>query len=58
MRTPFFNPNEAGRLLAENLTFYANREDVIVLALPRRRSTDNEVRNLLARTVYHHPVEA
>ncbi|HET9530335.1 MAG TPA: phosphoribosyltransferase family protein, partial [Blastocatellia bacterium] len=26
---------EAGRLLAERLTAYANREDVIVLALPR-----------------------
>lgn len=58
MRTQFFNRNEAGRLLAENLTFYANPDDLIVLALPRRRSTDNEVRNLLVRTVYHHPVEA
>jgi predicted phosphoribosyltransferase len=35
MRTQFFNRNEAGRLLAENLSPYANRDDVIVLALPR-----------------------
>jgi len=35
MKTQFFNRIEAGRLLAENLSSYANREDVIVLALPR-----------------------
>jgi erythromycin esterase-like protein/adenine/guanine phosphoribosyltransferase-like PRPP-binding protein len=32
---PFRNRREAGRLLAEKLTAYANRSDVIVLALPR-----------------------
>src|ERR1700704_5079765 len=31
----FRNRNEAGRLLAEKLSVYANRPDVIVLALPR-----------------------
>src|ERR1700745_2870562 len=31
----FRNRNEAGRLLAEKLTVYANRPDVLVLALPR-----------------------
>src|SRR5712672_897979 len=31
----FRNRNEAGRLLAEKLTAYANRPDVLVLALPR-----------------------
>ena len=31
----FRNRNEAGRLLAEKLTAYANRSDVLVLALPR-----------------------
>ncbi|MFI5357497.1 MAG: phosphoribosyltransferase [Opitutales bacterium] len=31
----FQNRNEAGRLLAEKLAGYANRTDVIVLALPR-----------------------
>jgi erythromycin esterase-like protein/predicted phosphoribosyltransferase len=31
----FRNRNEAGRLLAEKLTAYANRADVLVLALPR-----------------------
>src|SRR6202043_1544934 len=31
----FRNRNEAGRLLAEKLTAYANRSDVVVLALPR-----------------------
>jgi len=35
MKTQFFNRIEAGQLLAENLSSYANREDVIVLALPR-----------------------
>jgi erythromycin esterase-like protein/predicted phosphoribosyltransferase len=32
---PFHNRREAGRLLAERLTTYANRPDVLVLALPR-----------------------
>src|SRR5947209_9228133 len=32
----FRNRNEAGRSLAEKLTAYANRPDVLVLALPRR----------------------
>src|SRR5436305_14278542 len=31
----FRNRNEAGRLLAEKLTAYANRPDLLVLALPR-----------------------
>src|SRR5712672_2601347 len=31
----FRNRNEAGRLLAEKLTAYANRPDVLVLGLPR-----------------------
>ena len=31
----FRNRHEAGRLLAEKLTAYANRPDVLVLALPR-----------------------
>lgn len=35
MRTPFRDRIEAGELLAEQLTVYANRPDVIVLALPR-----------------------
>lgn len=35
MKTQFFNRTEAGRFLAESLSSYANREDVIVLALPR-----------------------
>jgi len=35
MKTQFFNRTEAGRILAENLSSYANREDVVVLALPR-----------------------
>ena len=35
MKTQFFNRIESGQLLAENLSGYANREDVIVLALPR-----------------------
>src|SRR3954453_15622339 len=32
---PFRDRSEAGRLLAEKLAAYANRPDVIVLALPR-----------------------
>jgi predicted phosphoribosyltransferase len=32
---PFRDRGEAGRLLAEKLTAYANRPDVLVLALPR-----------------------
>jgi erythromycin esterase-like protein/predicted phosphoribosyltransferase len=32
---PFRDRSEAGRLLAEKLTAYANRPDVLVLALPR-----------------------
>ena len=35
MKTQFFNRTEAGEFLAEDLSSYANREDVIVLALPR-----------------------
>ena len=35
MKTQFFNRTEAGQILAENLGSYANREDVVVLALPR-----------------------
>ena len=35
MKTQFFNRTEAGQFLAKNLSAYANREDVIVLALPR-----------------------
>jgi putative phosphoribosyl transferase len=35
MKTQFFNRTEAGQFLAENLSFYANRDDVIVLGLPR-----------------------
>jgi putative phosphoribosyl transferase len=35
MKTLFFNRTEAGQFLAENLTNYANRDDVLVLALPR-----------------------
>jgi putative phosphoribosyl transferase len=35
MKTQFFNRTEAGQILAENLSNYANREDVLVLALPR-----------------------
>jgi putative phosphoribosyl transferase len=35
MKTHFLNRSEAGELLAENLNAYANRDDVIVLALPR-----------------------
>ena len=35
MKTQFFNRTEAGQFLAENLSSYANRDDVLVLALPR-----------------------
>ena len=35
MKTQFFNRSEAGKFLAENLGAYVNRDDVIVLALPR-----------------------
>jgi putative phosphoribosyl transferase len=35
MKTQFINRNEAGQFLADNLSAYANRDDVIVLALPR-----------------------
>jgi predicted phosphoribosyltransferase len=35
IRRPFRDRREAGRLLAERLAGYANRPDVLVLALPR-----------------------
>jgi predicted phosphoribosyltransferase len=35
MRRPFADRAEAGRVLAEKLTDYAGRDDVLVLALPR-----------------------
>jgi predicted phosphoribosyltransferase len=35
MKTRFFDRTEAGQFLAESLIKYADREDVIVLALPR-----------------------
>lgn len=35
MKTQFLNRTEAGQILAENLSNYANREDVVVLTLPR-----------------------
>jgi putative phosphoribosyl transferase len=35
MKTQFFNRTEAGQFLAERLSSYANRDDVLVLALPR-----------------------
>jgi putative phosphoribosyl transferase len=35
MTLPFRNRSEAGRFLAAKLDAYANRPDVIVLALPR-----------------------
>ena len=35
LRLPFRDRREAGRLLAARLTAYANRPDVLVLALPR-----------------------
>jgi putative phosphoribosyl transferase len=34
MKTQFFNRCEAGKLLAENLSVYIDRDDVLVLALP------------------------
>ena len=35
MKTQFSNRTEAGQCLADKLSSYANREDVLVLALPR-----------------------
>ena len=35
MKTQFLNRTEAGKFLAENLSAYVNRDDVLVLALPR-----------------------
>ena len=35
MRGPFHDRNEAGELLANHLTIYANKPDVLVLGLPR-----------------------
>ena len=35
MRTQFLDRTEAGRLLAEHLGVYRNRDDVLILALPR-----------------------
>jgi predicted phosphoribosyltransferase len=35
MKTQFFDRTEAGQFLAENLRNYMNRDDVLVLALPR-----------------------
>jgi len=35
MKTQFFDRTEAGLFLAETLSTYANRDDVVVLALPR-----------------------
>lgn len=35
MKTRFFDRREGGQFLAESLTAYTDREDVIVLALPR-----------------------
>lgn len=35
MKKPFFNRSEAGKSLAKNLRAYVDRDDVIVLALPR-----------------------
>ncbi len=35
MKTQFLNRTEAGRLLAEHLDLYRNRDDVLILALPR-----------------------
>src|SRR5512132_1116545 len=35
MKTQFFNRTEAGQFMAESLSAYADREDVIVLGLPR-----------------------
>ncbi|HLW35000.1 MAG TPA: phosphoribosyltransferase [Chthoniobacterales bacterium] len=35
MKTQFSNRTEAGKFLSENLTAYVDRDDVVVLALPR-----------------------
>lgn len=35
MKTQFIDRTEAGRFLAESVSSYANRDDVVVLALPR-----------------------
>src|SRR5215472_16427771 len=35
MKTQFCDRSEAGQFLTKSLTGYANREDVVVLALPR-----------------------
>ena len=35
MKNQFSNRSEAGRILSERLSAYANRDDVLVLALPR-----------------------
>jgi putative phosphoribosyl transferase len=35
MKKPFFNRSEAGKFLAEHLGAYVDRDDVLVLALPR-----------------------
>jgi predicted phosphoribosyltransferase len=35
MKAQFFNRSEAGQFLAEHLSNYTNREDALVLALPR-----------------------
>jgi putative phosphoribosyl transferase len=35
MKTQFSNRSEAGKLLAENLSVYVDRDDVVVLGLPR-----------------------
>lgn len=35
MKTQFIDRSEAGKLLAENLSVYVDRDDVLVLALPR-----------------------
>ena len=35
MKKPFFNRTEAGKFLAENLSGYVDRDDVLLLALPR-----------------------
>jgi putative phosphoribosyl transferase len=35
MKTQFFDRSDAGELLAEKLSVYVDRDDVLVLALPR-----------------------
>ena len=35
MKKPFSNRSEAGKFLAERLTVYVDRDNVLVLALPR-----------------------